>query len=58
VAERPAAGVGQAFKARVFKVSSLANGEVSLVFHVEEEDADVALGLRRTRGMTLNVRID
>jgi hypothetical protein len=42
----------------VFKVGTLASGEVSLVLHVEEADADTALALRRTRGKVLTVRVE
>ena len=43
--------------ARVFKVSSLANGEVSLVFHVDGKDADMALGYLRLRGVAVKLSL-
>ena len=43
--------------ARVFKVSSLANGEVSLVFHVDGKDADMALGYLRLRGVAVKLAL-
>ena len=42
---------------RVFKVSSLANGEVSLVFHVDALDADMALGYIHLRGKTVRLSL-
>jgi hypothetical protein len=46
------------FRATLFKASTLADGRVSVVLHVEESDADIALNLRKTRGMVLNVTVD
>lgn len=45
-------------KGRVFKVSSLANGQVSLVFHVNPEDADMALGYLHLRGVTVKLSLE
>jgi hypothetical protein len=42
----------------VFKVSSLASGEVSVVFHVPSSDADVALGLHHLRDKPVTVEIE
>jgi hypothetical protein len=47
-----------AFRARFFKASSLANGEVSLVFHVLEEDVDKAYALQRLRNQTLMLAVE
>jgi hypothetical protein len=41
----------------VFKVSSLANGQVSLVFHVNPEHADTALGYLKLRGTTVQLSL-
>jgi hypothetical protein len=41
----------------VFKVSSLASGEVSLVFHVNPEYADTALGYLHLRGTTVELSL-
>lgn len=41
----------------MFKVSSLANGEVSVVFHVNPEDADMALGFLHLRGTTVELAL-
>lgn len=53
----PASDVG-AFRARFFKASSLANGEVSLVFHVLEEDIDKAYSIGRLRNKVLMVAVE
>jgi hypothetical protein len=44
-------------RCRLFKVSSLANGEVSVVFHVDTADADFALGLHRLRGQPVKLEM-
>jgi hypothetical protein len=38
-------------------VASLANGEVSLIFHVDPEDADTALGFLHLRGRTVSLSL-
>jgi hypothetical protein len=43
--------------ARLFKVSSLASGEVSLVFHVDTADANAALALHHRRGKSVKVDV-
>ena len=45
-------------KGRVFKVSSLATGEVSIVFHVNAEDADMALGFMHLRGVAVKMSLE
>jgi hypothetical protein len=47
-----------AITGRVYKVGSLANGEVSIVFHVESTDADMALGLLHLRGTTVKLSLE
>ncbi len=47
-----------AFRARFFKASSLANGEVSLVLHVLEEDTAKAYELGRLRNRVLMVAVE
>lgn len=47
-----------AFRARFFKASSLANGEVSLVFHVLEEDISKAYALSALRNKLLMVAVE
>ena len=42
---------------RVFKVSSIAGGGVSIVFHVNPEDADRALGFMHLRGQTVELTL-
>lgn len=44
-------------KGQVYKVSSLANGEVSVVFHVRGEDAEAALKFLALRGRTLKLEL-
>jgi hypothetical protein len=43
--------------AHLFKVSGLANGAVSVVFHVPFEHADMALGLHHLRGQAISFEI-
>ena len=40
---------------RLFKISSIAGGGVSIVFHVNPEDADTALGFMHLRGQTIEL---
>jgi hypothetical protein len=42
---------------RVYKVSSIQGGGVSLVFHVDPDDADMALGYMHLRGQTVELRL-
>lgn len=44
-------------RGQLFKVSSLANGQVSLVFHVVHSDADSALRLMHLRGVTVELAL-
>ena len=45
-------------KGRLYKVSSLANGEVSIVFHVEASDADMALSFLHLRGVAVKLSLE
>ena len=42
----------------MFKVAGLANGELSLVLHVLEEDVSKAFALQGMRGATLMVAVE
>lgn len=42
---------------RVYKVSSIAGGGVSIVFHVDADDADMALGFIHLRGQTVQLSL-
>ncbi|MGA9527157.1 MAG: hypothetical protein WBS24_03465 [Terriglobales bacterium] len=46
------------FRAKFFKASSLASGEVSLVLHVLEEDTDKGYAVGRLRGKVLMVAVE
>jgi hypothetical protein len=46
-----------AIHATVFKVSGLANSEVSVVFHVPFEHADMALALHHLRGKPVTIEL-
>jgi len=41
----------------LFKVSGLANGSVSVVFHVPSEAADMGLGLHHLRGEPVTIEV-
>jgi hypothetical protein len=45
-------------RCRLYKVSSLANGQVSLVFHVEESDAGAALAMHHLRGHPVRLAVE
>ena len=43
--------------ARIFKVNSLANGSVSVVFHFDNAQSAAALGLHHLRGKAITVDV-
>jgi hypothetical protein len=45
-------------KGRLYKVSSLANGEVSIVFHAEASDAEMAWSLLQLRGVSVKLSLE
>jgi hypothetical protein len=47
----------EAVRGQIYKVSSLANGQVSVIFHVDPADTDKGLGFMHLRGKTVNLSL-
>jgi hypothetical protein len=55
--ERDPAVTQDAVRGQVYKVSSLASGGVSIVFHVDPADTNMAMGYLHLRGLTVKLTL-